>query len=92
MGWGPQDRQGGLCSWECLYCQQAGDGRGSVPQGLSGRVHRPFRGPNPVVDPVHVIGHTSVDARLVEPPAAITPADDAVQEGHTVFLTDQGST
>lgn len=58
--------------------------------GVSGGIHRPLRGPNPVIDPVHVVGHAGVDARFVEPPAAVTPADDTVQVGHAILLTGQG--
>lgn len=59
--------------------------------GGSGRIHEPLRGPDPVADPVHVVGHAGVDARLVELPAAVTPADGAVQVGHAVLLAGQGS-
>lgn len=89
---GAAARLGELCSWEQLYCQPAGNGKeAACPGGVSGGICRPLRGPDPVVDPVHVIGHSGVDAGLVEPPAAIAPADDAVQVGHAVLLTDQGS-
>lgn len=57
---------------------------------VSGGIHRPLGGPNPVADPVHVTGHTGVDAGLVELPAAVTPADDAVQVGHAILLAGQG--
>lgn len=48
------------------------------PGGVSGAILSPLRGPNPVVDPVHIIGHSGVDTWLIEAPAAIAPADDAV--------------
>lgn len=54
--------------------------------------HRPLWGANPVIDPVHIIGHAGVDAGLVEPPTAIAPADDTVQVGHAVLLAGQGPT
>lgn len=60
------------------------------PGGVSGAILSPLRGPNPVVDPVHIIGHSGVDTWLIEAPAAIAPADDAVQVGHTVLLAGQG--
>lgn len=69
------------------------DGQGGAGPGggVSGGVCRPLRGPDPVVDPAHVVGHTGVDAGLVEPPTAVAPADDAVQVGHAVLLADQGA-
>lgn len=60
--------------------------------GVSGGLCRSLRGPNLVVDPVHVIGHTSVDTGLIEAPTAIAPADDAIQVGHPILLTGQGPT
>lgn len=88
-GAGAAGQAGRLRSWEHLYCQQGGDGWEARPGMVSGGRHGPLWGPNPVIDPVHIIGHTGVDARLVEPPAAVAPADDAIQVGHAVLLTGQ---
>lgn len=90
---GPQAgaRQHGLGSWKYLYCQQGRERwEPGCPAGGSGGSHKPPGRPYPVVDPVHIVGHTSVDPWLVEPPAAIAPADDAVEVGHAILLAGQG--
>ena len=100
LGEGMQRRgQCGLGSWKHLYCYESGNRvwepcRGRMPNpevgAVSGGIHRPLRGPYPVFDPVHVLGHPGIDTGFIKPPTAIAPADDAIQVGHAILLTGQG--
>lgn len=91
LGWAGQESQGSCVLGNIFIASKQGPARGPHAPGGSGRIHEPLRGPDPVADPVHVVGHAGVDARLIELPAAVTPADGPVQVGHAVLLAGQGS-